>query len=65
MFWKKGRAEVEDMKQQVERDNRDKEAARLNFVRSLKRVARALEAVPIDSDLADLGGDLAGRRRRR
>lgn len=58
MFWKKDRDEVEVLKKDNEKAGRDREAARLNFMRSLQQVRKHLE-LPLDA----LAGDLAGPRK--
>lgn len=63
MFWKKDNQEVEQLRRQVENDTREKEAAKLDLQRSLKRLARALDEIPLDKGLASLGNDIAGGKR--
>lgn len=65
MFWKKDRLEVEELRRQAENDTRAREAARLNLQRSLKRLARRLEEIPLDAGLASIGEDLAGNPERK
>lgn len=63
MFWKKANQEVEQLRKQVENDAREREAARLDLQRSLKRLARAIDEIPLDRGLASLGNDLAGGKK--
>lgn len=63
MFWKKDNQEVEQLRRQVENDTREREAAKLDLQRSLKRLARALDEIPLDRGLANLGNDIAGGKR--
>lgn len=68
MFFKKVRDEqeqVEVLRKENEAAERAKEAARLGFRRSLKRLARQLEGIPIDDGLQSIGDDLAGNREER
>lgn len=65
VFWRQERTEVEALRRQVESDARDKEAARLNLQRSLKRLARRLEEIPLDDGLEAIGNDLAGNPERK
>lgn len=60
MFFKKVREEVEELRKENEAAERAKEAARLSFKRSLKRLTRQLEGIPIDDGLQSIGDDLAG-----
>ncbi|WP_425065633.1 hypothetical protein [Reyranella sp.] len=60
MFFKKVRDEVEVLRKESEASERAKEAARLNFKRSLRRLARQLEEIPLDDGLKSIGDDLAG-----
>lgn len=63
MFWKKEKAALEEVRHQAVRADREKEAARLNFHRSLRRLARKLEEIPLEDGLCSIGGDLAGNRK--
>lgn len=65
MFFKKARDEVEVLRKESEAAERAKEAARLNFKRSLKRLARQLEGIPLDDGLQSIGDDLAGNPERK
>lgn len=60
MFFKKVRDEVEELRKENEAADRAKEAARLNFKRSLRRLARQLEEIPLDDGLQSIGDNLAG-----
>jgi adenine-specific DNA methylase len=60
MFFKKVRDEIEELRKENEAGERDKEAARLSFKRSLRRLAQQLESIPLDDGLKSIGDDLAG-----
>jgi hypothetical protein len=60
MFFKKVRDEVEVLRKESEAAERDKEAARINFKRSLGRLIRQVEGIPLDDGLKSIGDDLAG-----
>jgi hypothetical protein len=60
MFFKKVRDEIEELRKVNEAEDRDKEAARLSFKQSLKRLAHQLENIPLDDGLKSIGADLAG-----
>ena len=65
MFWKKQRTELEALQKESVRVERAKEAARLNLQRSLRRLSRALEEIPLDDGLKSIGDSLAGNPERK